>query len=439
MIKMRAAKYIFVFLLIALTQFASGQEVLTLQQAISIALSNNYDVKLVKNDLAIAKNNVSAGNAGMLPAVAGTFDAGGSRQNTVQTKATGPEKITNGAKNNNLSYGVGLNWTVFDGFRMFAAYDKLKVLEQQGQVLAKAQILTTVSNVIGAYYQMAKQQQLVIAADTTIDISKLRVTIAKSKLELGRGSKLDLLAARVDYNTDTSTYLQQLNLLNTYMINLNQLLAREATIKFRVTNDVTIDLNLKYNDLQQATDKLNPDLQNAFLAKKVAELNLKELKGNRYPQISLSGGYDINRSNTPTGFNTGLRANGFNYGVTASLNLFNGFLQNRNERNAKIQIESSSFSLEKTKQNINAQLASAFQNYNTYLGLVTVEKNNVQIADENLDITLAKYRLGSIAPLELREAQRNAINAKNRSLETQYQAKLAEVTLKQISGTINFE
>ncbi|MGY3053867.1 outer membrane protein [Pedobacter sp. UYEF25] len=436
---MKTASYIVALWLIAFAQLASAQEILSLQQAITIALHNNYDIKLIKNDLAIAQNNVSPGNAGMLPAVAGNFTTGGNRQNAVQTQQSGTEKVTNGAKSTNLSYGVGLDWTVFDGFRMFATYDKLKVLEQQGQAVAKAQILTTVSNVINAYYQMAKQQQLVIAADTSIDISKLRVSIAKNKLELGRGSKLDLLAAQVDYNTDTSTYLQQLNLLNTYMINLNQLMAREATIKFQVANEIVMELGLAYVDLQKATEKLNPDLQNAFLAKKVAELSLKELKGDRFPKISLNGGYDINRSSTPTGFNTGLRAKGFNYGLTASLNIFNGFLQNLNERNAKIEIESSSFSFEKTKQDVNSQLALAYQNYRTYLGLVAVEKNNVEIANENLDITLAKYRLGSIAPLELREAQRNAIDAKNRSLETQYQAKVAEVTLKQISGTINFE
>ncbi|MFA6275849.1 MAG: TolC family protein [Pedobacter sp.] len=416
-----------------------AQEKLSLQDAITIALQNNYDIKLVNNDVAIAKNNVNLGNAGILPVAVGTFSTGGSRQNTVQTQSTGTQRITDGARSTNMSYGVGLDWTVFDGFRMFANYDRLKALEQQGQINLKAQVLTTISNVITGYYNLAKQQQLVLASDSAMDVSDLRLKIANNKLELGRGSKLDVLSAKVDYNTDTSTYLQQKNLLVTYMVSLNQLLARDVNIRFSVNDQIDIDKNLNYTELVSQTEQLNPDLQNAFINKKIAELNLKQVKAGRYPQVSLNSGYEFNRSTTPTGFNTNLRANGLTYGLTASINIFNGFLQRQNERNAKIEISSSELTLTKTKQDIIAQLTSAYQNYNTYLELVKLERGNVDIARQNLDITLEKYRLGSIAPLELREAQRNALDANSRYLEIQYQAKLAEIALKELSGTLNIQ
>jgi len=420
-------------------QFAFAQERLTLQEAMSIALKNNYDIKLINNEVAIAANNVNLGNAGILPIAAGNFSTGGSRQNTVQTQASGTERVTDGARSTNMAYGIGFDWTVFDGFRMFANYDRLKALEQQGKIVAKAQILTTISGVITAYYNIAKQQQLVVAADSAIDVSKLRLRIASNKLEIGRGSKLDVLAANVDYNTDTSNYLQQINLLDNYQVTLNQLIGRAVTIKFTVDNEIVIDQNLNYTALVEQTAILNPELQNAFISKKIAELNLKQVKAGRYPQISLNSGYEFNRSTSPTGFNTQFRANGLTYGLTASINIFNGFLQRQNERNAKIAINSSELTYDKAKQDINAQLTTAYQNYSTFLQLVKLERGNVDIAKQNLDITLEKYRLGSIAPLELREAQRNAIDANNRYLEIQYQSKLAEITLKELSGTLNIQ
>jgi outer membrane protein len=223
------------------------------------------------------------------------------------------------------------------------------------------------------------------------------------------------------------------------MVSLNQLLARDVNIRFSVNDQIDIDKNLNYTELVSQTEQLNPDLQNAFINKKIAELNLKQVKAGRYPQVSLNSGYEFNRSTTPTGFNTSLRANGLTYGLTASINIFNGFLQRQNERNAKIEISSSELTLTKTKQDIIAQLTSAYQNYNTYLELVKLERGNVDIARQNLDITLEKYRLGSIAPLELREAQRNALDANSRYLEIQYQAKLAEIALKELSGTLNIQ
>lgn len=416
-----------------------AQEVLTLQEAITIALKNNYDIKLINNEANIAKNNVNLGNAGILPLVAGTFNTGGSRQNTVQTQSTGVQRIIDGARSTNMGYGAGLDWTIFDGFSMFANYDRLKALEEQGKIAAKSQILTTITDVVSAYFNVAKQQQLVTASDSAINVSTYRLRIADNKLQIGRGSKLDVLAAKVDYNTDTSTYLQQKNLLSNYQVTLNQLLARNPLTQFVVPNDMSIDENLNYADMASKTELLNPELQNAVISKKIAELNLKVIKGNRYPLVMVNGGYDFNRNANPTGFNIQSRANGLTYGLTASIPIFNGFLQRQNERNAKIAINSTQLTIERTRQEIIAQLTTAYQTYSTFLGLVKLEKANVDIANENLDITLEKYRLGSIAPLELREAQRNALNAQSRYLEIQYQAKLAEISLKELSGTLNIQ
>lgn len=252
------------------TAVAYGQQKLTLEEAISLALKNNYDIRLIKNDAAIAKNNANWGNAGMLPLVTGDFSTGGSRQNTVQTQASGTERRIDGARNSNMAYGVGLNWTIFDGFSMFANYDRLKALQEQGEKNATAQIFNTITDVINAYYNMSKQQQLVIAADSTITISAFRLRIAKNKLQLGRGSKLDVLAAQVDYNADTSAYLQQKNLLNNQMVTLNQLLARDVNTKFTVENYFEIDGGLNYTTLASQMEQLNPNLQSALLNKKIA-------------------------------------------------------------------------------------------------------------------------------------------------------------------------
>lgn len=416
-----------------------GQDLLKLQDAISIALNNNYDIKLVKNDVEISKNNVNLGNAGILPAALGRFSTGGSRQNTVQTQSTGTQRITDGAKSTNMSYGVGLDWTVFDGFKMFAKLDRLKALEQQGQLGLKSRILTTISDVINTYYIIAKQQQLVAATDSAMDVSNLRMLIANNKLEIGKGSKLDVLAAKVDYNSDTSSYLQQKSLLGIYLVNLNQLLARDPNLKFKVQDQIDIDQSLVYTSLAEQTASLNPDLQNALIDKKIANLNLKEIKADRYPKVNLTSGYEFNRSTSPTGFNTSFKANGLTYGMSASLNIFNGFLQRQNERNAKIEINSTELNFNKIKQEVISQLAISYQNYSTYLELIKLERKNIEIAKQNLEITIEKYRLGSITPIILREAQKNAIDANSRYVEIQYQAKLAEIALKELSGTLNIQ
>ncbi len=426
-------------LLLGTATWGKAQQRLSLKEAIEIALQNNYDIKLVSNDLEVAKNNTNLGNAGILPNVSVDFSRGGSRQNTVQTQSTGTQRVTKGAQSTNMSYGVGLGWTIFDGFKMFANYKHLQAIEEQGEVNVKSAVITTIGQVIRAYFDLVKQQQMVVAADSAIDVSNMRLKIANNKLQIGRGSKLDVLAAQVDYNTDTSYYLQQKNQLEVYKVKLNELLVRPLDISFQVDPDIHMELLLDYASLADQSQRLNPALQQAIIAKKIAELNLKQVTADRYPRISLNSGYEFNRSASPTGFNTQFRANGMTYGITASMNVFNGFLQRQNERNAKVAIQSSELNIDKMKLTIASELSMAYQNYHTFIALAGLEKTNVEIAKQNLSITLDKYQLGSIPPLELREAQRNFLNVQSRYVDIQYQAKLAEIALKEISGALNIE
>jgi outer membrane protein TolC len=118
--------------------------------------------------------------------------------------------------------------------------------------------------------------------------------------------------------------------------------------------------------------------------------------------------------------------------------LFDGFNQNRAEKVAKLEIENTQVAIEQQNKTLESQLNSAFQTYLTNLELVQLEEKNEAIAKQNLDITLEKFRIGTITTLEFRTAQLNYINAKVRNTNTQYQAKLSEIALKELAGNLSF-
>ena len=138
----------YIFLLLLLAGNLQAQERLSLEQAVQLALENNFDIKLNKNDVEQAKNNVSRANAGMLPVVTGNFSTNNTVSNTKQTLSSGQTQERTGAKNSNLVYGPVLNWQVFDGFEMFARYDRLKQLEQLGEANFKLTVQNTLADVI---------------------------------------------------------------------------------------------------------------------------------------------------------------------------------------------------------------------------------------------------------------------------------------------------
>jgi len=417
---------------------AQAQEILTVDEAVQIALKNNYDIKIASNDSEVSKTNKSIANAGMLPKIDATLTQNNTIQNTKQTQATGEVRELENAKNNSLVYGVNLGWTVFDGFKMFARYDQLKSLEKQGEVQLKMTVLTKVSDVMTTYYDLVQQQQLLKALDTTIVISKQRLKTAENRFTIGKASKLEVLNAQVDLNTDLSNLLKQKEIFETTKIRLNELLARDVATDFKVVETVAVDDTLKLVDLNALVEKQNPQLQLALINKTVTELELKQVRANRYPTVKLNTGYNFNRSESSLGFVSQSAARGLNYGVSASVNVFNGFLQNRNEKIAKLQVENATLAIEQQKQTISSQLASLFQTYLTNVELAKLEESNEAIAKRNLEITLDKFKIGTIPTIEFRNAQQNYVNAIARNSSAKFQAKISEVMLNEITGNIKF-
>jgi outer membrane protein len=433
-------KIIFKAALVLFFCFIKGnaQEVLSLEDAVKIALENNYEIKIAKNDLKIDQTNVTAGNAGMLPKATASITQNNNLQNLSQTRTDGTLNSLENAKSNSLNYGVGLDWTIFDGFKMFAKKDQLQELQKLGETQLKLTIITKISDVQAAYYDLVQQQQQLAALDTTIVISNQRVNLAKNRFTIGKASKLEVLNAQVDINTDKVTLLRQQELYKNSKTVLNQILARDTQIDFMVVPNFTMESKLDFGELKALAEKQNPQIEALIISKKVAELELKQVKSGRYPTVKVNTGYSFAENESSLGFTTQSKARGLNYGFSASLNLFDGFAQKRNEKIASIQIENSAIQIEQQNLALNSQLATSYQTYITNLQLIDLEETNEAIAKQNLEITLDKFHIGTITTLEFRTAQLNYVNAKVRYSNAQFQAKLSEIALKELAGAIQF-
>ncbi len=417
---------------------SQAQELLTVEEAVRIALENNYEIRIASNDLEIDKTGVSIGNAGMLPAIGATANSNNSIQNSSQTRADGNTIELDDALNNNLNYGVVMDWTIFDGFRMFARYNQLKELENLSEAQLQQTILAKVSDVMITYYDLVQQQQQLTALDSTLVISDQRLRLADNRFSIGKSSKLEVLNAQVDMNTDQTMQLRQQELYKNTKIRLNQILARDTKIEFSVIDEIPVDDELFLPVLEELALQQNPLLQAQVIANNIAKLELKQVRAGRYPTLVASTGYQFSESESSLGFISFGKSRGWNYGLSARMNIFDGFTQKQNEQIAKIQIENTELVIEQQTLDLQSQLGTAYQTYITNISLIELERNNEAIAKENLNITMEKFRIGTIPTIEFRTAQLNYINAIVRHSNARFQAKLSEISLKEFAGNLTF-
>jgi len=415
---------------------AQSQELLSLEDAVKIALENNYDIKIAKNNSKIDITNNNLANAGILPSLNANLTNNNTQIDIKQTQVGGTIRALDGAVNFNLNYGVSLDWTIFDGLSMFARKEQLKVLEEQGKFELQSAILTTISDVYSNYFDLVQQQKIIASIDTAIVLSNQRLLTAQNRFSIGKAAKLEVLNAQVDLNSDMSLLLRQKESYKNAKVRLNQILGRNLHIDFQVNAAISFEEEIILNEIIETANKQNPQLQTQILSKKIADLNLKQVKGNRYPLVRITSGYNISRSETPLGFIVQSSAQGFVYGITATVPIFNGFLQSKNERVATFQVDNSNLQIEQQKIAIETQIITLFNSYQTNIELVKVEEKNVEIAKQNLDITLAKFKIGTINTIEFRTAQQNYVEAVVRYSNAQYVTKLSEINLKELAGTL---
>lgn len=433
---MSSYKYILVLFFGTCSMLGYTQELLTVEQAISIALENNYEIRMAKNELLIDSLSQSPGFAGMLPRVNAFLDDNNSIQNLEQTRSDGTVNSQDDAKNNSFAYGVELGWTLFDGFKMFATNERLKEQINLGSNELKEAIITNLSEVLITYYDLVQQQQQLAALDSTVVISKQRVTLAQNRFDIGKASKLEVLNAEVDLNTDQTLLLEQEELYTNTKVELNRLLARDIQADFTVDPAIKIDSGLFLPDLKAMAVENNPQLLSHIIQNKIAKLRFKEIRASRYPTVTATTSYNFSESESSLGFTTSSSSHGLRYGVGVNLNIFDGFNQNRSEKIAKLRINNSELLIQQQEKTLLAQLSVAHKTYLTNLQLIALEHKNESIAKENLEITMEKYRIGIIPTIEFRTAQLNYINAQLRHSNAVFKAKLSEISLKALAGNL---
>ena len=432
-------KYILIIALaVAVPGVSDCQVVFDLKRCIEAGLQKNYDIRIMRNNQEISDNNLTVGNAGYLPSVDLTTGYSGSVNNTTQNLANGEKNKNSDIHNQLLNAGVNLNWTVFDGFNIQTNHQRLKELQKMGELNTRLTIENFVSGLTSEYYNYIQQNIRLKNLKSAVKLSKERLRIVEARYEIGAGSRLDLQQAKVDFNSDSSRLIKQYEVLYTSRISLNQMMAADNIEQLIVTTDSIIEFNqfINKDDIWQKTLSSNTFLLLSNKNKNLSLLDLKTAQSENYPYLKLNAGYGYTKNIYNTGTIDNQNNLGLTYGLTLGFNLFDGFNRKRKQKNARIEVENKELQYEQTILSLKADVSNMWMAYRNNIDLTNLEKENVQTAKENHEIAIERYKLGDLSGIELREAQNSLLEAEERLVQAEYNTKLCEISLMQISGQV---
>jgi len=431
----------FILLLLALAfsqEKLAAQNNLSLKEAVTIAIQNSYDIKLVENNLTIAKNNNNYGVAGGLPTVTAT----GNNNNTLTTiNQTFPDPSRNTTRNGvdgtTLNGGLTATMILFNGYRVAATKERLASIEKQSAAALQTQMLNTSSTVMQQYYNVIRQAAFLKTIEKSIEASEERVVIVKTRQEVGLANQADLLQSNLDLNALLQAKQNQLVVLAQVKSDLYNSMVLPANSNYTFTDSIQVDDKLALLDIESKM-KDHPLLQSAQQLINVNQFLEKETKALTYPTLRANTGYNYNSNKSAAGFILLNESYGPFLGFNLSIPIYAGSASKRAVKNAQINTVSAKLQYENTAQDLGTELFKTYQNYQNSLKQTPIEVQNYEMSEALLALVMEKFKLGQATVVDVKQAQQSFENAGFRLTSLRFSAKIAEIELKRLSNQLNF-
>jgi outer membrane protein TolC len=424
-------------LLTLITIQVSAQEILTKKEALKIALDNNYGVKIATNNIEVSKNNSSIYNSNYLPSVTTNAGANYSNNNQEIESHSGDVTKINGAETKAYNASINVNYTLFDGLGRKYNYKQLKESYNLSELQSRETIEDLYLQLFNSYFQIARLSESTKNLQKTLDISKQRLKRAEYQYDYGQTTKLELLNAQVDVNNDSINLINSNQQFSNSKRNLNIVMGIQKNSNYDVETEVNFNTLFSFDDLLAKAKENNILLKQNQSNIAISEFNIKANKAGFLPTVGLSSSYGWNKNINPaTSFTAETNSLGLNAGINLSWNIFDGGSTKVRVANAKIALDNQKILKQQQLDLIENNIKNTFELYHNKLFILDAQKQNEITSQNNFDRTEERYKLGQVTSIEFRQAQINLLNTQNAVNNAQYDAKLIELELLQLTGDI---
>jgi outer membrane protein len=408
-------------------------EELDLSSALRMALENNLEVRLAKIDYEIAKNANHLGEAGFLPTLNADVNAFQSSQDLNLTFFSGETISQDNAASRGISGLLRADWTLFDGFRMFATRDRLNAIEEMGKQQFRLKAEEIIALVINEYMEITEAEKLAEFYRANASYTKRLVEISEDKIERGLANRTEYLRLSADYFADSSMVIRHETEVFQRKMNFCYLLGIQPNDDFQLSQ-VNWEPDFTYDDLMSSVSMENPELIMQRLMIRSAEDQLKEERSAYMPTLGTFGEYLNNRQINDVGILERNFATGFNYGLRLQWTLFNANRTNRLMQERRFVLSQMQLTEEDMRRRLEGDVMRLWKSWLNYRRIFEIEEAGLAMAEENLKLSISRFERGIGEDIDVREARRNLTQAQLRLLQSQTEMYKTASEILKISG-----
>lgn len=416
----------------------ASAQIMTLKDCLEKGISDSYQIKLVNISEEKAANNDSWLYAGGSPTVSASGSYSGSVSSNDATLVSDGSTVSNrNVLDHTLSAQIRADWTVFDGFSIQATRERLEELHNQSAIQTRVSIEDYIASLTTEYYNLVRQTIHLKNLEYAASLSKERLRISSERYDMGGNSRLEMQQAQVYFNSDSAKSLKQHESVASANIRINRLMSNWDLSSVHVAADTAINLltGLDYESLLEDMMKVNASLLRAESNRTLAQLDRRTVQARNYPYLKVNASYGLSHNIYGNSTYTDRTNWGPSFGATMGINLVTG-KQRVQERNARLDELTADITIDQLKLQLRANLDDFWQAYINNLKLLELQEQNLKTAQETMEIAQERYMLGNLSGLEMREAQKSLLDAEESLLQAQYDTKVCEISLLQISGRI---
>lgn len=424
-------KRLFLFILI-FNGYALSAQQLTLSDAIAIALKNNYQIQIEKNNLKISTINNNKGVAGALPFVSMNASDQESRVDVNQRLNSGTEISRSGAYANSLNANITGSITLYNGYKITATQQRLQALQQQSEQILNAQIQYTIAGVMLRYYTVIREQHYVSTIEKSIELVNKQLELVQSRKKIGLSNDAELFQSQIDLNTRTLELSTQQALVKQSQIELLNILDINPDSSMTISDSIFLNNDILLQDVLSSISK-NPEITSLDHQIKISGLIEKEIASLRKPSLKLNTGYNLINNESTAGQLLLNRSYGPFVSMGLTVPIYNGSAYKRQQQTAAINTENAKLKKESSLNDQQAAATKTYQSYITSREQMKTQEQTLQLSKQLVDLTLKRYELNSATAVEVREAQKSYEDASFRMINLVYLAKVAEIELLRLS------